>query len=349
MFSHHECKRYCPSVFILGPGELVHINKGRLHAFRKMSHEMLPKSDCHFGLRTKKLRALQGKESHDLVCVSVAWDWMFHGNTPRTLNRELSTSLLAGRCCRKLKKACLGIPETSLLRLSQICSSHFVSPTEASKDLKQPKKSDAYSRRHIQALGIQPSIDYWFQRQSSYLIPQSPSNESGSKNRKGAPILDSLTPEIDEYGNEGWSCACCSVELSNLYYHCIACEKSSGKDFNVCYDCHENGEAKKSRRVHTHLPLYCSLYNHHIGESPGNCGCNPRDNTCNACRKCTHCSCICHLSFELHSRFLGADDIQLLKKAVESVSLGDEPKTALEVNAYLPDAIEQLDKLAWNM
>ncbi|CAN0011538.1 unnamed protein product, partial [Ectocarpus sp. 4 AP-2014] len=26
---------FCPSVFTLEPGEFVHINKGRLHAFRK--------------------------------------------------------------------------------------------------------------------------------------------------------------------------------------------------------------------------------------------------------------------------------------------------------------------------
>ncbi len=28
---------YCPSTFILEPGEFVHINKGRLHAFRKLA------------------------------------------------------------------------------------------------------------------------------------------------------------------------------------------------------------------------------------------------------------------------------------------------------------------------
>ena len=346
-------------MFILGPGELLHINKGRLHAFRKMSKDLLPTRDCHFGLRKEKLKELEQKGSLDLLCVSVAWDWMFLGDTPRTVNRELSTSLLASRCCRNLKMPCLGIPETSLLRLSQICSSHVVLPTEESKKLKQPKKSDTYSRRHFQALGIQPSIDYWFQCQSSYLKAQSDSKESGSKNRNGAPKLDSQTAEIDEFGNEGWTCACCFAELSNFYYHCTACEKSSSrsKDFNVCYDCHENGDAKESQRIHTHLDYRCSLYNHHIGKYPEKCQCGSSvcPNTCNECQKCTRCSCICHSSFELRCRFLCQADIQFLDKAVKSVSLegeavpGDGLKTAPEVNAYLPDAIKQIDKLAWNV
>ncbi|CAN0398457.1 unnamed protein product, partial [Laminaria digitata] len=36
---------FCPSVFTLEPGEFVHINKGRLHAFRKerpLAHVSLP-------------------------------------------------------------------------------------------------------------------------------------------------------------------------------------------------------------------------------------------------------------------------------------------------------------------
>ena len=40
---------YCPSVFVLKAEQYLHINKGRLHAFRKLQD----------------------------FCFSIAWDWMF--------------------------------------------------------------------------------------------------------------------------------------------------------------------------------------------------------------------------------------------------------------------------------
>jgi hypothetical protein len=67
--------KYYPSVFILKPGQFVHINKGRLHAFRKMSPAALPPSDCHFTLRSQ-LIADENLVSTEQICVSVAWDWM---------------------------------------------------------------------------------------------------------------------------------------------------------------------------------------------------------------------------------------------------------------------------------
>jgi hypothetical protein len=66
---------YYPSVFILKPGQFVHINKGRLHAFRKMSPTQLHPSDCHFALRSKLID--EDKLGFaEQICVSVAWDWM---------------------------------------------------------------------------------------------------------------------------------------------------------------------------------------------------------------------------------------------------------------------------------
>jgi hypothetical protein len=63
---------YCPSVLILTAGEHLHINKGRLHAFRKMSSEQLPPDDCHHELRAYHLNL------HPIirdVCISITFDW----------------------------------------------------------------------------------------------------------------------------------------------------------------------------------------------------------------------------------------------------------------------------------
>jgi hypothetical protein len=69
---HLRALGYCPSVFTLGPGEYVHINKGRLHAFRKKSPP--PGGSEQF-------------------CVSVAWDWLYQGSSPEAVAAELRDPL----------------------------------------------------------------------------------------------------------------------------------------------------------------------------------------------------------------------------------------------------------------
>jgi hypothetical protein len=65
--------RYYPSVFILKAGQFVHINKGRLHAFRKMTTENLPQWDSHAKLRKEVVA--KDKLQPGLVCISIAHDW----------------------------------------------------------------------------------------------------------------------------------------------------------------------------------------------------------------------------------------------------------------------------------
>lgn len=58
------------------PGQTVHINKGRLHAFRKMTADGLPQHDCHYKLRTSLVSELKSKGLACAPdCVSVAYDW----------------------------------------------------------------------------------------------------------------------------------------------------------------------------------------------------------------------------------------------------------------------------------
>ena len=64
---------YYPSVFILKPGQHVHINKGRLHAFRKLLLDELPVTDCHAKLR-EELKQSE-KLTQAPICISVAYDW----------------------------------------------------------------------------------------------------------------------------------------------------------------------------------------------------------------------------------------------------------------------------------
>lgn len=69
----HRLGRYCVSTFVLRPGQHVHINKGRLHAFRKVVFEQLPKNDAHAELRSALMKEI-GEPTAPL-CISVAFDW----------------------------------------------------------------------------------------------------------------------------------------------------------------------------------------------------------------------------------------------------------------------------------
>jgi len=94
---------YCVSRFILKPGQCVHINKGRLHAFRKVSNEQLPFTDCHAKLRRGLLKPgsrerVVGPGKSEILCISVAWDWMFRGVTAAGINREGSSKFILRVC-----------------------------------------------------------------------------------------------------------------------------------------------------------------------------------------------------------------------------------------------------------
>lgn len=110
--------RYYPSVFVLKPGQVVHINKGRLHAFRKLAPSVLDQTDCHFKLRNEVLQTKENSQQEDL-CFSVAWDWMFKGVTSDGINREVTSILECSRLNQQHDLASLAIPETTLLFLAK--------------------------------------------------------------------------------------------------------------------------------------------------------------------------------------------------------------------------------------
>ena len=76
MFLLIKFQSYCPSVFILKLGQHVLINKGRLHAFRKVTFDELPNTDCHAAQRDELVAMLKEKEiDRAPLCLSIAYDW----------------------------------------------------------------------------------------------------------------------------------------------------------------------------------------------------------------------------------------------------------------------------------
>ncbi len=158
-------------MFILKPGQMVHINKGRIHAFRKMSSVNLAKTDCHCALRDRILSSLHPSES--LLCASIAWDWMYKGITPEGINREVSSILECARLNSSRRLQSLAIPETTLLYLAKNVIADFrVEENDTDKSLILPKSARICHEICIPSpkeilRGILPSLQFVISKHSS--------------------------------------------------------------------------------------------------------------------------------------------------------------------------------------
>jgi len=250
--SIEECKRmgYCPSVFILKPGQLVHINKGRLHAFRKLAPSPLPSTDCHAVQRQILLDSKEDGKGED-VCFSIAWDWMFKGVTSEGINREVSGIVECSALNQGHQLQSLAVPVTSLL---------FLAKENSAKVKPKPKnlfKIDFPTRAPLNASepdaktvlrGILPSLEYIVRRHELAMEYSTRSRDVKIEKRPDT-WRDPMHYSIDPYGND-YFCRGCGVELSNVYYHCLGCEQLLSKDFNICSNCHKAGRYKVFEQMH---------------------------------------------------------------------------------------------------
>lgn len=342
---------YCPSVFILKPGQMVHINKGRLHAFRKLSTSSLYVTDCHHDLR-QNLRESIG--STEQLCFSIAWDWMFKGVTSEGINREFSSILECVRLNSAHNLQSLAIPETALLFLAKENVAKYNAEKNDSLSLIQGR---SLSREGMSRLkpdpmtvlrGILTSLQYVVHRHNSAVrMSKEWGWERQVKEFKWAKVSidekpntwqDPGTFSLDPYGAGDFFCKFCMEELSNIYMHCDGCEKLLNKDFNICSNCHKEGKYKVSfYQMHPFSTKRFSVLNHTGNmtlERAARCPCK-NGKPCSNCNFCTGCSCKCHQQFTLHYRFMEIDDeLQLLSEAerivgADQISHSDETSARL--------------------
>ncbi|KAL9189365.1 hypothetical protein ACHAXT_009040 [Thalassiosira profunda] len=306
-----KCKsmQYYPSVFVLKPGQLVHINKGRLHAFRKLAPVPLRPTDCHAHLRQEVLAELQNKGvKTEVICFSVAWDWMFKGVTSEGINREVSGILECARLNRIHDLQSLAIPETSLVFLAK------------ENIAKHQQASNADESRALFSIG-----------KSRHQTPTEASEPDAKTVLRG--ILPSL-----QYGDCGFVCKLCKEELSNVYMHCDGCEKLLNKDFNICSSCHREERYKVKVLMHPFNKKPHSIHNHTGNpqkDSQGpRCPCK-NGKPCVHCDFCTGCSCRCHQRFTFHYRFMDLQaELDVLAQA-ESILGADVISQSNETKARL--------------
>jgi hypothetical protein len=258
---------YYPSVFILKPGQFVHINKGRLHAFRKLSPTLLPEHDCHAKMREKVLSQFNEKQLLDLsICISIAWDWTFRGLTAEAIHCELSSMFQCAALNQEHRAQSLAIPETCLLHAAKVLLAR-VKPLDqpidnghsllrfASQNF--PLNSSTLPEQDALTVlkGILPSLSMVVSRhKTSVDEAKIAALENGVRHPKLSvaerpdawenPQLFS----VDPYGND-FFCKICSYELSNIYFHCDGCEKILSKDFNICSRYLQNEKLKDYRLI----------------------------------------------------------------------------------------------------
>jgi hypothetical protein len=299
---------YCPAVFILQEGQHVHINKGRLHAFRKLTPHTLPENDCHFELRDALIKEKRLSPRAPPTCTSIAWDWQFSGFHAEGIHRETVAILESALLVNKKEGCmCLAIPNASLLAMARqvLPNSHHQqqTTTEAPASLLgeslvgQGVGSDT-SRFEIDntslARGILPALRFFVH--NSVDVMKDMSEDAGDKGAmcKGrvsiAPVndCDVIDGTVDPDGPD-YFCKMCHGELGNHYLHCDGCEIHLNKDFNICVECHLNEKWKCTFQMCPSDKQRKSTINH-TGDMPNQFSSKCRCKKGKACGECNLCS-----------------------------------------------------------
>lgn len=345
-----ECRRmnYCPSVFILKPGQFVHINKGRIHAFRKMTTASLPASDCHSHLR----KALIEEENitGEVTCLSIAWDWMYRGYTTVGMNDELEGALLCAKLNQEHAKLSLAITETSILHSALVMVSQFEQARSEDKPEGENIIPLAFCTSPLVRTvpspivilkGIQPSLQRMVEGHEEALA-----NVERCRIRSVAQQITILsTPNayqnphiagsVDAYG-DGYFCKLCNHELSNTYMQCDGCEELLHEDFNICTDCYSQEKYKIFHQMHRDNNERDCFVNHTGDMSTATivppCECS-KIARCEKCLHCSGCKCTCHSSFTLNFRFMSIgeekDLVYRVNTAIVQSSMLDDGKARL--------------------
>jgi len=323
---------YAPSVFILEPGQHVHINKGRLHAFRKTTAEELPPEDCHFELR----RALLSRRKTKSVplCVSVAWDWQFTGICSESINREMTSTLECQILLyHKPSTKCLAVPRASLLGLGYYCQSAITyDHIPMIRSSAGGELEDRVISRDQLVKGIAPSLQFVLDENIAFLEHAKSLPESNGMGRlrmaaQKDTALNPLHATVDPDGND-YFCGICARELENVYLHCDGCEDLLGKDFNICMACY-NAEKWKAtihvtgRDVAGHRVTSAFCHTGKVAWAGKRCGACSKRFVCPDCDKCPRCECVCHGWYTVRRRFYDLEELQRLSDWIKTRA-GDE-------------------------
>ena len=226
---------YHPVRVVLKPGTMLHIMKGSMHIFRKMSNNLLDENDCFSEIRKNMLLEL-GNESNSLdsrVCLSIVWDACFLNElcgptavteTINYLQKTVKSDYFQGTC---KKKGMLVFPKTSIFNL---CNYLFeeVYVNETSKN----KTNVDYTLKNLRAM--------------IPIVSEMVSNEIEYFQNKNSIDLESTSDISDQNCDYETTNTCdeCNGEIFNVYY--LTNHKKNAK--HVCPDCALMFKKSRSKR-----------------------------------------------------------------------------------------------------
>ena len=223
--------RYKPSVFVLKPGQTLHIGKGCLHAFRKLSSDPLDENDCHYELRNAYIASHSSpNDINSEVCISFAWDWQKLGSTAHSIQKELAyMNKQAEENCEHCCKS-NSVGEYALATLAEAVGASQPSTTNLScQDV---------------ATGILPSFMNYVKKQQSILSIEIALTTDPISNDIKVQIAGQKD-SADFMKQALYSCCHCQRELSNAYWCCDKCidnPKSRLERTLFCHSCFSNGK-----------------------------------------------------------------------------------------------------------
>ena len=222
---------YCPSVFLLQSGQTLHIPKGCIHAFRKLSNSPLPPDDCHAALRKQYLEGKSANEEE--ICISIAWDWAWlGGSSTSTVEQEFNYLSDAASINRDL---CIGPGVAHVLSLLQMAERIAHLQAKSKKDLKynllEPSRL---------AYAIYPNLKKVVE-----------SEENLVAHCMGLSLAQGRFTVCNKKEAAGYSCSICKSELFNYFWRC----RDRNKEEDWCLTCFkglkfEDDDLRKFQLVH---------------------------------------------------------------------------------------------------
>jgi hypothetical protein len=285
-------QRIIPVSVVLSPGELLHINKGRLHCFMKAFAPPTP--------TPRPARAGTACNPPETPALSIAWDWVNIG-VEGTCD-EVSYSLERSAENRTEGLSSLARPETCLIKMLLKMKLEDV-PPRLLEDMKRIlTRQTTWCSLPTQGGGLTvmqvTDEDVEVHEDPSFEKLKEPVN--WKRACMPVPIADSFL------------CAVCYMELSNVYFQCGGCRALLNHNFLVCGFCYKAGKHKGWKTLqHSFSPQFQSSMNHIVNSSPSKWLCGACDLLCQQCKKCVKCQCFCHTKFVLRFRFLHSAALQV--------------------------------------
>jgi hypothetical protein len=288
--------RIIPVSVVLSPGELLHINKGRLHCFMKAfappappappASPATPASTAQPAPPAPPPGGETPCNPPETPALSIAWDWVNIGGEVEC--DEVRYSLARSKTNQINGVASLAWPETCLIKMLLKMELKDIPPKllVLMKDILTTQLSwCSIVNKNLTVMGFADEDDenradelkqyYW----TLGCIP--------------VPMADSFF------------CVVCSMELSNAYFQCGGCRTLLNHNFFVCGLCYQAGKHKKPRRLENSCsPTSQSSVNHIVNETSKTCADGPCVFVCTQCELCVKCKCVCHTKFFLRFRFL---------------------------------------------